>query len=103
MGEFSNASKLVLSILIENKQARNSDNHLFYLVGKNILSEKGIDIDNIGFKELMLSLKEYGLPQFETVVRARRKLQQQFPELSGNEQVSMARLANAEAYQELVI
>lgn len=98
MDEFTNTSELVMSIMINDKQSRNSDNYLFYLVAKNILGIKGIDVDKIGFKELFLSLKEYGLPQFETVGRIRRKLQNDFPELSGCESVSMQRSLNEESF-----
>lgn len=102
MDEFTNTSQLVKSILINDKQSRNSDNYLFYLVSKKILGSKGIDVDKIGFKELFLKFKEYGLPQFETVGRIRRKLQQEFPELSGSESVSIQRLLNQEAFNDFV-
>lgn len=100
MDELTNTSQLVKSILINDKQSRNSDNYLFYLVAKKILGSKGIDVDKIGFKELFLQLREYGLPQFETVGRIRRKLQQEFPELSGSESVSIQRLLNQEAFND---
>lgn len=87
-------------ILINDKQSRNSDNYLFYLVAKKILGSKGIDIDKIGFKDLFLSIKEYGLPQYETVGRCRRKLQHDHPELSGSESVNMQRLLNQDAFSE---
>lgn len=98
MDEFTNTSELVMSILINDKQSRNSDNYLFYLVAKNILGRKGIDVDKIGFKKLFLALKDYGLPQFETVGRIRRKLQRDFPELSGCESVSIQRSLNEESF-----
>ncbi|KXG42651.1 hypothetical protein [Tepidibacillus decaturensis] len=100
MDEFTNTSELVMYILTNDEQSRNSDNYLFYLVGKKILGSKGIDIDKIGFKKLFLSLKEYGLPQFETVGRIRRKLQHEFPQLSGCESVSMQRLLNEESFND---
>ena len=88
----------MLSILIDDKSSRNNDNYLFYLVAKKILGSKGIDIDRIGFKELFLSLKDYGIPPYETVGRIRRKLQCDFPELSGNEKVSIQRSLSEEAF-----
>jgi len=100
MDEFTNTSELVMSILINDKQSRNSDNYLFYLVGKQILGSKGIDIDKIGFGKLFLSLKDYGLPQFETVGRIRRRLQHDHPELLGCESVSEIRSRNEEAFND---
>lgn len=88
-------------IMTNDKQSRNSDNYLFYLVAKKILGSKGIDIEKIGFTDLFLQLKEYGLPQFETVGRIRRKLQHDFPELSGCETVSKQRSLNEESFNDL--
>lgn len=102
MDELTSTSSLVMFFLINDKYSRNSDNYLFYLVVKEILERKEIDVDEIGFKELFLSLKEYGLPQFETVGRIRRKLQQDHPELSGCENVEMQRLLSQEAFNEFV-
>jgi hypothetical protein len=103
MDELKNTSTLVMDLLINDKHSRNSDNYLFYLVAKKILGSKGIDIDTIGFKDLFLQLKEYGLPQFETVGRIRRRLQHDHPELSGSESVSMIRSLNQETFSEFAI
>ena len=103
MDEITTTIELVKFFLINDKHSRNSDNYLFYLVAKKILGSKGIDIDKIGFKDLFLSIKEYGLPQYETVGRIRRKLQHDFPDLSGCESVSMQRLLNQETFSEFSI
>jgi hypothetical protein len=100
MDEITNTSELVMNFLINDKRSRNSDNYLFYLVAKQILESKGIDIDKMGFKDLFLQVKEYGLPQFETVGRIRRKLQHDHPELSGSDSVSMIRTLNQDAFRE---
>lgn len=103
MDELNNTSTLVMDFLINDKHSRNSDNYLFYLVAKKILGSKGIDIDKIGFKDLFLKLKEYGLPQFETVGRIRRKLQHDHPELSWSENVSRIRSLNQDTISEFAI
>lgn len=103
MDELNNTSALVMNFLINDKHSRNSDNYLFYLVAKKILGSKGIDIDTIGFKYLFLQLKEYGLPQFETVGRIRRKLQHDHPELSGSESVTIQRSINQEVFREFAV
>lgn len=87
--DFTNTSSLVKDILSSEPTTRNSDNHLFHAVCKYLLSNQGIDINGLRFSELFLSLKDYGLPQFETVGRIRRKLQNEYPELQCNEVVGM--------------
>lgn len=87
--DFTSTSSLVKDILSSEPTTRNSDDHLFHAVCKYILSNQGIDINALGFSELFLSLKDYGLPQFETVGRIRRKLQNEYPELQCNEIVGM--------------
>ena len=52
----------------------------------------------MGFGQLFLSLREYGLPQFETVGRVRRKLQQTCPELQCSLDVAMSRAAERDAF-----
>ena len=91
MTGFANTSELVKDILTNNEASRNSDNLLFYLVCKPLLAEQGVEVDKVGFAELFLSLKEYGLPQYETVGRIRRKLQQEFPELICSSEVGLNR------------
>ena len=91
---------LVQEILTSNPETRNNDNLLFFLVCKKVLDVKGIDIESFSFKKLFLSLKEYGLPQFETVGRARRKLQQKNPELCCKESIAEARSANRDAFND---
>ncbi len=94
---------LVQDILTSNIASRNSDNFLFYMVCKKVLDAKGIDIDKIGFKKLFLSLKEYELPQFETVRRTRQKLQEHNPELRCNEAVGCARSAMEESFKDFAL
>lgn len=100
MKELETTSALVKEILITNPSSRNSDNLLFYLVCKKILADHGKNIDEMGFTKLFLSLKEYGLPQFETVGRIRRKLQQTFPDLRCSLEVAINRGMNTDAFIE---
>ena len=98
MNNLTNASALVKEILLEVPAARDSDNLLFYLVCKKVLADNGKNIDTMGFGKLFLSLHKYGLPQFETVGRTRRKLQQTFPELQCSSAVAMTRAAGRDAF-----
>lgn len=98
MDNLTTVSALVQHILLSEPDSRNSDNLLFYLVCKKLLADQGEDIETMGFGKLFLSLKGYGLPQFETVGRCRRKLQQEFPELQCSIDVAMSRASSRESF-----
>ena len=98
MDNLTTVSALVQDIMVNEPDSRDSDNLLFYLVCKKILADHGKNIDTIGFGNLFLSLHKYGLPQFETVGRVRRKLQQTFPELHCSPAVAMTRASNRDAF-----
>lgn len=100
MKDISTTSALVKDVLMNHPSSRNSDNLLYFMVCKDVLAGKGIDIDTIGFGQLFLSLHEYGLPQFETVGRVRRKLQQTFPELQCSPDVAMLRASGRDAFSD---
>lgn len=91
MDELKSTAKLVKSILIEDKNARNSDDFLYYLVCKTVLKNHDVDIKTIPFETALLWRKVYKLPPFETVRRARQKIQAECPELSSTVKVQTAR------------
>ena len=103
MDNLSTTSAMVHEILVNEPASRNSDNLLYYLICKMLLAEQGENIDTIGFGKLFLSLKGYGLPQFETVGRCRRKLQQEFPELQGLEKIRSGRMNLCENFKEFAM
>lgn len=103
MNNLTNASALVKEILVEVPAARDSDNLLFYLVCKKVLADNGKNIDSMGFGKLFLSLHKYGLPQFETVGRVRRKLQQTFPELQSSSEVRSGRMNHCDSFKEFAM
>lgn len=98
-----NTTEFVSQILTEEDDSRNSDHVLYYYVCGDILWNKGIDIDKVDFARMFLHPDKNGLPQFESVSRARRKLQHDFPELAGNAQVSMQRSMNADAVRAVMM
>lgn len=103
MTDLQSTTELVKDILTENPDSRDSDNFLFYLVCKKLLGDQGMDIETMGFTKLFLSLHGYGLPQFGTVGRVRRKLQQQFPELKCSYNVGVSRSMNEALFEEYAI
>ena len=100
MDELRNTKKLVREALKINILARNSDNYLYYLICKAKMKSLGADIDSISFRDGLLRKNEFGLPAFETVRRARQKIQAQHPELSGSAEVEEMRAINEESYRE---
>lgn len=98
--ELRTTTALVKSILLEDKQARNSDSFLYFKVLKKISIEKNIDIDSMPVTTFLLHMRDCHFPAFETVRRTRQKLQAEFPELSGNKKVQEYREANETTFRE---
>ena len=87
MNEIRRTSKIVKEILTESEAARNSDTALYIKVceklNPSVLWQPFLDV--------VVTLKENGLPPFETVRRTRQKIQAEHPELAGSERVSAFR------------
>jgi hypothetical protein len=94
--------KRVRAILIEDRQARNSDSFLYLKVLQKMGAEKGIDIEGLSIPTFLLTMSELGFPPFESVRRARQKLQEHNPELRACEAVEEARAENELGYREYV-
>ena len=82
---------LVKEILMKNKQARNSDTHLYLQVIYKVGMLKGIDVNAMPVTEFLMKRNKLGFPCYESVSRARRKLQAEYPELAGSECVEETR------------
>lgn len=91
--ELNTTTNLVKGILEEYPDTRNSDNILYVRVCEQIGREHGININKMSMPFFLLNLKDYNMPQYETVGRCRRKLQAEYPELQAD--------ANVEAQREL--
>ena len=94
--ELSNRVKRVLQ---ENEKARNSDNILYLYVLRSYGEEKGLDIDNMSVPMLLLHCKDLGLPSLESMGRARRKVQELYPELKANNDVQAMKEEREETYK----
>ena len=86
----------VKSILESDKYARNSDDYLYCMVCKKI-DEISV---HLPFWKVLSSRKDFKFPSFESVTRARRYLQQKYPELAGDPDVETQRMLNEEIYKE---
>lgn len=89
-------TKIVKSILEENKMARNSDNYLYIEVCKRINPQ----VIHKPFMEVMSDLKAYNLPSIETVGRCRRKVVESNPELAGSSEVEVGRTLKEAEFRE---
>lgn len=92
--------KRVRAILIKDRQARNSDSFLYFKVLQKMGEEKGIDVDSLPVTTFLLEMSALGFPPFESVRRARQKLQRANPDLRACEAVEEARSENEFAYRE---
>ena len=88
---------IVKYVLTTYKDTRDDDFVLIYRVYKEI--NEGAMIREL-FCEVMLNHKEYGLPAFEGVTRARRKLQKDYPELRPSETIGKFRKQQEEEYRQ---
>ena len=87
MGKILKVEERVRKILVHNPQTRNDDNLLIY----EYLSTYH-DINNVSIKELLLNSKQLGIPSFETITRARRKVQECSPYLKATEKIDKIRM-----------
>ena len=95
MKSIKKTSDLVKEILIEEPKARNSDMYLYYMV----CLKTDASILGKPFSQVIMNLKSLNLPPFESVGRARRKIQRAYPELAGSDVVEGYRLVNEEAFR----
>lgn len=93
--ELQTTQDIVKEILETNELARNSDMALYVKVCEKVNPA----VLSKPFWVVLVSLKEYNLPNIETVRRTRQKLQAAYPELSGNANVEGQRTLNEEAFR----
>lgn len=99
MVDFKTTKALVKHILEVDERARNSDSFLYFKVLKHHANKRGIDLRHLSVAELLLGMNIYGFPPFESVRRARQKLQAKCPELAACEKVEAARMENEKDYR----
>lgn len=99
MDDLITTTDYVRTILEENEKARNSDNYLYYCIIRKLGKSNGIDIDKMSVTEFFLHMKDYKMPNFETVRRTRQKLQATHPELKACKEVEETRAINEDIYR----
>lgn len=94
--KIDNVENLVKQALIKNKSAR-EDDHLLYIEVVYIIDP---GLVNVNFMMNFKNARQLGLPPFESVSRARRKLQEKYPELRATSKVENARKEKQMEFEE---
>lgn len=92
--ELKTTKALVKAILEQYPKARNSDSFLYLKVLGVLADKEGMDMGRIPVTTFLLNMSAWNFPPFESVRRARQKLQRQFPELSASKEVQECRDEN---------
>ena len=100
MNNLKHTTKIVKAILEEDEQARNSDSFLYMRVLDVYGENNGIDIKQMSITTFLLNLREFGFPPFESVRRARQKIQATFPHLAASGKVGAMREENEKEFVE---
>lgn len=95
--ELKNVKKIVLELLKENEELRGDDDLLILAVYEKI----DPFISSYGFSYVMKNRKNGHYPSFESIRRARAKLQEEFQELKPEERIQRERELNEYKYREL--
>ena len=100
MNDLKNTTALVKEILKTDKKSRNSDSFLYLRVLEIIGKKKGIDINSVSIPCFLLYMSGTKFPPFESVRRARQKIQERNPELAACDAVADARAMNEEVFRD---
>jgi hypothetical protein len=100
MTDLKTTTALVKAILEQDKLCRNSDSILYYRVLEIVGKRKGVDINEMSIPYFLLNMSGVEFPPFESVRRARQKIQEHHPELGACEKVADARAMNEFGYRE---
>lgn len=101
--ELNTVKEIVRFVLITDRKSRNSDSYLYLKVIEHQAQEKWIDLRNVSVVSFFAHLNENGFAKFESVRRARQKLQNEFPDLMGSADVEAARRENEAVFREWAV
>lgn len=97
--DLKTVTSVVKRILENDEQSRNSDSFLYFKVLEYCGNRKGIDIHSMSVPHFLLNMSQLGVPPFESVRRARQKIQANYPWLASSKKVAEFRNANEQAYR----
>ena len=99
MTNLKNTTALVEHLLRTDKQTRNSDSYLYLKVLERLDEARGTLTCRLPLCVFLKRMNDFDVPGFETVRRARQKVQVKFPELSACEKVAEFRGENEQKYR----
>ena len=99
MGELRKTTDLVYDILRQDAAARDSDNVLYCKVLEYYGRRLNIDFSRVSVISFFTSVKRSDIPSIETVGRCRRKLQEEFRELRGSDNIERERRAREKDFR----
>lgn len=88
MDKLVRTSELVKALMEQDEKCRNSDSYLYLRVVTVVAERLDIDLRNVTIYDFLMELHGTALPPFETVRRARQKVQERHPELCPNAAVA---------------
>lgn len=97
MNKIFKTEEIVEKVLREYEDSRNDNFILIYRVYREI--NEDLVLRELFF-EVMMNHTRYGIPSFETIVRCRRKLMNEYPELKPIKEVEEARKEEEILYME---
>lgn len=99
MKKMKKITEIVLKILETDIGARNSDSFLYFRVLEHVSNQNGMDIHTMPVARFLMHMNDWGFPKFESVRRARQKLQAKYPELGACDAVADQRMRNERIYR----
>lgn len=99
MSNLKQTSKIVKSILTDDKRTRNSDSFLYLKVLDYIADKNDIFLAAMPVPYFLENLSSLPFPSYETVSRCRRKIQEHHPELAAEERVAAFRAENEQDFR----
>ena len=102
MKKLLNITETVKTILEDKPSTRDDDNLLWLEVLRAAVRNRkyGSQMVDLTLAYVLTSIHRLGLPSFESVSRARRKLQEKYPELRGTRAVQEKRKEREAVYEE---
>lgn len=100
MAKLKPITKIVKAILIDDERSRNSDSFLYLQVLQIYARKNGTDLRHVSVADYLMSMAAKEFPPFESVRRARQKVQRAYPELAASERVEALRAVNEREYRE---
>lgn len=94
MARIKRVEVTVLQVLSENENARGDNYVLIY----EVLTRMNPDIRGLSFDYVMFNHKKFKLPSFESITRARRKVQAEYENLRPTQAIQKTRKEEEQEY-----